>query len=177
MSPVAVTVTESMIEVRDDGPGIPGDVIEDILDFTVRVSSREAYVGPTRGAQGNALKTIMVMPFVLDGNAGLVEVESLGVHHKIAVRDRPHRPGAQGRDRPRALSWPPPATRPSASICSRSRVAPSTPQSSSPLGHSRPASASSRSQSLCQPMSGKSSASPTAAVTAGSPSSHRLLMR
>ena len=81
---VAVTVTESMIEVRDNGPGIPGAVIEDILDFTVRVSSREAYVGPTRGAQGNALKTIMVMPFVLDGSAGLVEVESLGVHHKIA---------------------------------------------------------------------------------------------
>ena len=80
---VEVTVTESMIEVRDNGPGIPGDVIEDILDFTVRVSSREAYVGPTRGAQGNALKTIMVMPFVLDGNAGRVEIESLGVHHKI----------------------------------------------------------------------------------------------
>ena len=80
---IEVTVTESMIEVRDNGPGIPGDVIEDILDFTVRVSSREAYVGPTRGAQGNALKTIMVMPFVLDGNAGMVEIESLGVHHKI----------------------------------------------------------------------------------------------
>ena len=58
-------------------------MIEDILDFTVRVSSREAYVGPTRGAQGNALKTIMVMPFVLDGNAGMVEIESLGVRHKI----------------------------------------------------------------------------------------------
>ena len=80
---IEVTITESMIEVRDNGPGIPGAVIEDILDFTVRVSSREAYVGPTRGAQGNALKTIMVMPFVLDGNAGMVEVESLGVHYKI----------------------------------------------------------------------------------------------
>ena len=82
---IEVTVTESMIEVRDNGPGIPGDVIEDILDFTVRVSSREAYVGPTRGAQGNALKTLLVMPFVLDGNAGLVEIESLGVHHKILL--------------------------------------------------------------------------------------------
>jgi len=29
----------------------------DILDYSVRVSSREAYVSPTRGAQGNALKT------------------------------------------------------------------------------------------------------------------------
>ena len=58
----------------DRGPrqraGHAGDVIEDILDFTVRVSSREAYVGPTRGAQGNALKTLLAMPFVLDGTAG-----------------------------------------------------------------------------------------------------------
>ena len=80
---IEVTVTENMIEVRDNGPGIPGDVIGDVLDFAVRVSSREAYAGPTRGAQGNALKTIMVMPFVLDGNAGRVEIESLGVHNKI----------------------------------------------------------------------------------------------
>jgi Histidine kinase-, DNA gyrase B-, and HSP90-like ATPase len=82
---VTVAVTENLIEVADNGPGIPGDVIEGILDFTVRVSSREAHVGPTRGAQGNALKTIVVMPFALDGNAGLVEVESRGVRHRIAV--------------------------------------------------------------------------------------------
>jgi len=33
---------------------------------TVRVSSREAYVSPTRGAQGNALQTLLVMGFALD---------------------------------------------------------------------------------------------------------------
>jgi DNA topoisomerase VI subunit B len=82
---VGVSVAENLIEVRDNGPGISGDVVEGVLDFTVRVSSREAYVGPTRGAQGNALKTIVVMPFALDGAAGLVEVESLGVRHRIAV--------------------------------------------------------------------------------------------
>jgi hypothetical protein len=80
---LAVTVTPTSIEVADNGPGLSGDVVDDVLDFTVRVSSREACVGPTRGAQGNALKTLMVMPFVLDGNAGRVEVESLGVHHRI----------------------------------------------------------------------------------------------
>jgi hypothetical protein len=52
---VDVSVTENLIEVRDNGPGIPGDVVERVLDFTVRVSSREAYVGPTRGAQGNGI--------------------------------------------------------------------------------------------------------------------------
>ena len=64
---ITVTVDRGGITVEDNGPGIPADVIEDILDFRVRVSSREAYVSPTRGAQGNALKTIVAMPFVLDG--------------------------------------------------------------------------------------------------------------
>lgn len=80
-----VTVGPEVIEVADNGPGIGAEVIDAILDFTVRVSSREAYVGPTRGAQGNALKTILAMPFALDGQAGLVEVESRGVRHRIAL--------------------------------------------------------------------------------------------
>ena len=80
-----VSVTERMIEVLDNGPGIDGAVIDDILDFSVRVSSREAYVGPWRGAQGNALKTILVMPFALDGKAGLVEIRSRGVRHLIKI--------------------------------------------------------------------------------------------
>ena len=66
---ITVTVDRGGITVEDNGPGIPADVVEDILDFSVRVSSREAYVSPTRGAQGNALKTIVAMPFVLDGDA------------------------------------------------------------------------------------------------------------
>jgi hypothetical protein len=37
-----------------------------LSDYTIRVSSREAYVSPTRGAQGNALKTILAMGYVLD---------------------------------------------------------------------------------------------------------------
>jgi DNA topoisomerase VI subunit B len=71
------------ITVEDNGPGIPPDVVEDILDFSVRVSSREAYVSPTRGAQGNALKTIVAMPFALQGEHGRVEIEARGLHHTI----------------------------------------------------------------------------------------------
>jgi hypothetical protein len=37
--------------------GIAPQTVADVLDYAVRVSSREAYVSPTRGAQGNALKT------------------------------------------------------------------------------------------------------------------------
>jgi DNA topoisomerase VI subunit B len=80
---IKVTVDRSGITVEDNGPGIPPDVVEDILDFSVRVSSREAYVSPTRGAQGNALKTIVAMPFVLQGEHGRVEIEARGLHHTI----------------------------------------------------------------------------------------------
>jgi len=80
---IEVKVDHDGIVVADNGPGIPADVIEDILDFGVRVSSREAYVSPTRGAQGNALKTILAMPFVLDGDHGRVEIWTRGARHTI----------------------------------------------------------------------------------------------
>ncbi len=80
---VALTVNENGITVIDNGPGLPADTIKDVLDFQVRVSSREAYVSPTRGAQGNALKTVIAIPFVLDGAQGGVEIESRGTRHVI----------------------------------------------------------------------------------------------
>jgi DNA topoisomerase VI subunit B len=81
---IQVDLDGSGIRVADNGPGIADDVVRDILDFSVRVSSREAYVGPTRGAQGNALKTVLAMPFALDGEAGRVVIESQGIRHEIA---------------------------------------------------------------------------------------------
>ena len=80
---IAITVDKTGITVADNGPGIPGETVKGVLDFAVRVSSREAYVSPTRGAQGNALKTIVAMPFVLDGRRGHVEIEAQGVCHAI----------------------------------------------------------------------------------------------
>jgi DNA topoisomerase VI subunit B len=81
---IEVAVDRGVIRVADNGPGIAEDVVADVLDFSVRVSSREAYVGPTRGAQGNALKTVLAMPFALDGEAGRVVIESQGIRHEIA---------------------------------------------------------------------------------------------
>src|SRR5215203_5884852 len=83
---ITIEVNDGGILVRDNGPGIPASTIESVLDFAIRVSSREAYVGPTRGAQGNALKTIVAMPFVLDGERGQVEIAARGERHLIAFK-------------------------------------------------------------------------------------------
>ncbi len=80
---VHVTVDNDGITVTDNGPGIPAKTVEGILDYSNRVSSREAYVGPTRGAQGNALQTILAMPFVLDGDHGRVDISAHGQRHEI----------------------------------------------------------------------------------------------
>lgn len=80
-----VTVDDDGIEVSDNGPGLPVETLDGVLDFAVRVSNREAYVAPDRGAQGNALKTIIAMPFVLDGAAGQVEVAAHRRRHRITL--------------------------------------------------------------------------------------------
>ncbi len=80
---IGVRVDDGGITIADNGPGIPEDTIKDVLDFNIRVSSREAYVAPDRGAQGNALKTIVAMPFVLDGERGRLEVGTGGTQHRI----------------------------------------------------------------------------------------------
>ena len=78
--------TVSTIIIKDNGRGIPAETIKDILDYSIRVSSREAYVSPTRGAQGNALKTILPMGYVLqEGEDAASEtiIEAHGVAHHI----------------------------------------------------------------------------------------------
>jgi hypothetical protein len=51
------------IVVADNGPGMPSATVAGIIDYNVRISSREAYISPTRGRQGNALKTILPMAY------------------------------------------------------------------------------------------------------------------
>ncbi|MFH1921698.1 MAG: ATP-binding protein [Planctomycetota bacterium] len=88
---IQVTVDEEGILIADNGPGIPPQVVRQVLDFSTRVSSREAYVAPDRGAQGNALKTILAVPFVLNGECGIVEISARGVRHKITLKVDPIR--------------------------------------------------------------------------------------
>jgi hypothetical protein len=72
------------IVVEDNGLGIPSETITGVINYNVRVSSREAYISPTRGRQGNALKTILPMAYVLDGNGkGETWIEARGAKHRI----------------------------------------------------------------------------------------------
>jgi DNA topoisomerase VI subunit B len=71
------------ITVTDNGPGIAAGTVEAMLDFNVRASSRQAHAIPTRGAQGNALKTLVAMAFALDGSEGETVIEACGVRHRI----------------------------------------------------------------------------------------------
>jgi DNA topoisomerase VI subunit B len=81
---IAVTINADGIMVTDNGRGIDAATVTDITDYTARVSSREAYVSPTRGAQGNALKTILAMPTALDSDSGCaVIIESRGFAHTV----------------------------------------------------------------------------------------------
>jgi DNA topoisomerase VI subunit B len=83
---IHIEVGNGKVVVADNGPGIQVGTVKRILDFSVRVSSREAYVSPTRGAQGNALKTVLAMPFALDGDVGRVIIEAHGVAQEIQFR-------------------------------------------------------------------------------------------
>jgi DNA topoisomerase VI subunit B len=90
---ITIIVSSGTIIVEDNAAGIDTETIDSILDYSIRVSSREAYVSPTRGAQGNALKTILAMSFVLNRKinsdadaAGITVIETRGIKHQIEFR-------------------------------------------------------------------------------------------
>jgi hypothetical protein len=70
------------LSVSDNGPGIPAEVVRKVLDYNIRVSDKAAYRSPTRGAQGNALKTVIGIPYALGSREPLV-VEAQGASHRI----------------------------------------------------------------------------------------------
>ena len=85
---IAVTITDNTITVTDNGLGIAPETLERILDFSTRTSDKEAYVSPTRGAQGNALKTVVAIPYVTSADepkVGHVTVTSRGIRHDLII--------------------------------------------------------------------------------------------
>jgi DNA topoisomerase VI subunit B len=89
---INIEVCGNKIVVTDNGRGIPASTVESVLNYSIRVSSREAYVSPTRGAQGNALKTVLPMGYVLNERLGeeasgetTIEAHGLSHHIRFAV--------------------------------------------------------------------------------------------
>jgi len=84
---VAIVGIKMLVCVSDNGAGISEKVIDSILDFDTRTSDKAAYKAPTRGAQGNAFKTIIGIPHALGG--GSVAIESKGLRHEITATATP----------------------------------------------------------------------------------------
>jgi DNA topoisomerase VI subunit B len=83
--------TDGSIVVTDQGPGLAPKVVASLVDYTKRTSSRAIYISPSRGAQGNALQTLIAMPYVLDGESGETVIESRGIAHRIVFTVDPLR--------------------------------------------------------------------------------------
>lgn len=77
------------IYIKDNGPGLKPELLNSILDYSIRVSDKVNYRSPTRGAQGNALKTIFGIPFALAKEAGKeadpIIIEACGKRYVISA--------------------------------------------------------------------------------------------
>ena len=82
---IAITLESDSVTVKDNGPGLPASTIKSALDYQVRVSDKSAYISPTRGQLGNALKTVFPAAYVATGQKRAVEVTACGTHHVIEV--------------------------------------------------------------------------------------------
>jgi hypothetical protein len=105
------------IVVEDNGRGIPSTTVSGIINYAIRISSREAYISPTRGRQGNALKTILPMSFIVGGKVkGETWIEARGVKHRLVfsvnqIRQEPFVKDIRSRSRMRTgtrvtVFWP-----------------------------------------------------------------------
>ena len=72
---IAVDLEDDALTVTDNGPGLPLAVLRQSLDYTIRVSDKNGYVSPSRGQQGNALKTLWAAPFAATGE-GRIDVQT-----------------------------------------------------------------------------------------------------
>ncbi len=91
--PIAPSVEIEFIEtdsaliltVADNGDGIPAEAIPRIADLSANSSTKLFYRAPLRGAQGNAIKTLIGMPVALGSDSGQLVIESQGVRHTVTA--------------------------------------------------------------------------------------------
>src|SRR4029434_1319580 len=74
----------AQLTITDYGAGMPRELRTRIFNFATRTSDKAVYRSPTRGAQGNALKTVLGIPYALGVRAPLV-IDAQGWRHTITV--------------------------------------------------------------------------------------------
>lgn len=62
---IKVTIRGNGVTIRDNGPGITRETVDKIVDLNVYAGNKYYFARPSRGKQGNALLTILPMPYVL----------------------------------------------------------------------------------------------------------------
>ena len=82
---IDVYEADCLLAVVDNGPGIPAEVVERILNFETRTSDKAAYRAPTRGAQGNALKTVIGIPYAMSGERTELIIIACNRRHDIGA--------------------------------------------------------------------------------------------
>lgn len=81
---ITVDLEDDALIVADNGPGLPRTVLQQSLDYTIRVSNKLGYNGPSRGQQGNAFKTVWAAAFAATGE-GRIKVETADYAALITV--------------------------------------------------------------------------------------------
>ena len=82
---IHIKADDECLTISDNGPGIPEKIIDQSLDYMIRVSDKNFYTPPSRGQLGNALKCLYAVPFVMSGDTGRVDIETDGKVHHIEI--------------------------------------------------------------------------------------------
>ena len=83
-----ITIEDSQhrFTVSDNGPGLDRELVAKLCDLSQRTSTREAYATPDRGSQGNALPTLLALPFGFGHDLATTTIVSHGLEHVITLR-------------------------------------------------------------------------------------------
>lgn len=82
---IVIDVKQDSLSVTNNGSSISDKLIDNALDYSVRVSDKTYYVSPSRGQQGNGLKCLFAAGYVAN-NYGRVVIETSDKVHSIELK-------------------------------------------------------------------------------------------
>jgi hypothetical protein len=88
MPEIEIEQDDDYLRISDNGRGLTSEIIERVLDFDTLTTDKAAYRSPTRGLQGNALKTVLGIARVRSPGMPVL-IDSLGIQHQITVSVNP----------------------------------------------------------------------------------------